>query len=79
MLHARADYNDRIIDVDHQIPPEEPVFLLRGQDRHAAEAVRHYARLLREHGGDPEVAEKAEAHAEAMEAWPVKKVADLPK
>lgn len=77
MRHARADYND-ITAVDARIPADEPVFLLRGQDRLAAETVRHYARLTREHGGDPEIADRADRWAEEMEQWPAKKTADLP-
>jgi len=31
MIHARRDY-DQIQDPDGKIPPDEPVFLVRGQD-----------------------------------------------
>jgi hypothetical protein len=74
--HARPDY-DRIQDPAHKIPEDEPVFLLRGQDRHAAEVVRFYAHLLHAGGGDPELFKLAIAHADRMEAWPVKKAPDL--
>lgn len=46
MQHARQDYNERIIDTSGKIPEGEPVFLLRGQDKHAAAAVRFYADLV---------------------------------
>lgn len=42
MKHARPDY-DRIQDPEHIIPEDEPVFLLRAQDKFAVAAVRHYA------------------------------------
>lgn len=40
MKHARPDY-DRIQDPAGIIPEDEPVFLLRGQDRYAAPQLRH--------------------------------------
>lgn len=62
-----------------RIPANEPVFLLRGQDQFAAAAVRHWAGLVEAGGGDPEIIGTARAHADKMDAWPSKKVPDLPK
>lgn len=45
MFHARVDYS-RIQDPAGKIPADEPVFLLRGQDRFAAQAVRDYANAV---------------------------------
>jgi hypothetical protein len=45
MRHARADY-DRIQDPDGLIPQDEPVFLIRGQDR-AAPAMERWQRTRR--------------------------------
>jgi hypothetical protein len=44
----------------------EPVFLLRAQDRWAAETVRYWASLAL----DPDLKELAFQIAAAMEAWP---------
>jgi len=77
MKHARDDYN-RIQDPENKIPSDEPVFLLRGQDQLACMAVAYYAQLC-EAAQSPEIAAKARAHAEAMAAWPIKKIPDLSK
>jgi len=61
------------------IPDDEPVFLLRGQDKHAADTVRHWARLVEADGcGLNPIAAVAREHADKMEAWPKKKQPDLP-
>lgn len=77
MKHARADY-DRIQDPSGKIPKDEPVFLLRAQDQFAAETVRYYAQLIRDHNGDEKIAVACFAQARAMELWPKKKMPDLP-
>jgi hypothetical protein len=86
MLHARNDYN-RIQDPAQNSPDtipatpigaDEPVFLLRGQDRTAAAVVRHWADLnaqLPDH--DPKAVELARAHADLMDKWPTHKTADV--
>jgi hypothetical protein len=51
MIHARADYN-RIQDPANKIPQDEPVFLLRGQDKVAAATVRVWA-VLNDEAGTP--------------------------
>ena len=76
MIHAREDYN-RIQDPQGRIPADEPVFLLRAQDQLACMAVAYYAALSKE-AQAPEVAAKAQAHANRMAAWPKKKLPDLP-
>ncbi len=58
-----------------KIPKDEPVFLLRAQDKLAASAVRHYA-ILRASIGDLEGAKQCHDFAEIMEAWPTKKMPD---
>lgn len=75
MIHAREDYS-RIQDPAGKIPEDEPVFLLRAQDRLACKAVAYYASLC-ELEQAPEVAAKARAHADRMAEWPVKKTPDL--
>lgn len=81
MRHARADYQNRIVDLDRKIPDDEPVFLIRGSDAIAPVVVREYARLhLRQEGADPEFSRQITEHAAEMERWQAThgaKVADL--
>ena len=53
MKHARNDYNGRIVDLQNKIPEDEPVFLLRAQDKLAPELLLQWAMKLRLLGGDP--------------------------
>ena len=76
MKHARSDY-DRIQDPVGLIPPDEPVFLLRAQDQHAAATVRYYASLVYEAKGDPEIISLSERQADLMDAWPTHKAPDI--
>lgn len=76
MKHARADY-DRFQDPEGRIPADEPVMLFRGQDKHAAAVVRHYADLVALDGGSPEIVRACLEHANLMDAWPKKKAPDL--
>jgi hypothetical protein len=76
MKHARPDY-DRIQDPEGLIPDDEPVFLLRAQDRLAWHVVKIYA-WTAELAGRPEIADLCREHANKMKAWPVKKTPDLP-
>lgn len=69
MKHARSDYNGRIVDLENKIPIEEPVFLLRGQDKLAPKLLLMWAMELRLQGGDPSMAEEAERHAQLMIEW----------
>lgn len=77
MLHARADYQ-HIQDSNYKIPMDEPVFLIRAQDSVGFLAVRKYAALLQGAGADKAMVESVMAHALLMEAWPKKKLADIP-
>ena len=74
MLHARIDYM-RIQDPAGLIPDNEPVFLLRAQDRTAWIAVETWA-ALQPAGRARNLALK---QAELMHKWPVKKTADVPE
>ncbi len=77
MKHARIDY-DRIQDPENKIPEDEPVFLLRAQDKTAAQIVRLWAHAQRNLvDADPEAIRLAEQHANLMDEWPVKKTADV--
>jgi len=57
--------------------PDEPVFILRGQDFHAPFAVRRWAEAAAVTLGDghPKVTEALEC-AQAMERWPNRKLPD---
>jgi hypothetical protein len=68
MKHAREDYN-RIQDPVGKIPADEPVFLLRAQDKSAPDTVRGWALENLRNGGDVQLSKLAERHADAMEAW----------
>jgi folylpolyglutamate synthase/dihydropteroate synthase len=81
MKHARPDYN-RIQDPAGLIPEDEPVFLVRGQDRNAPETLRVWAAIAQENGAERDIVNAAYSQAEAMEAWQAQghsKVPDLPK
>ena len=77
MLHPRKDYQ-RIQDPAGLIPEDEPVFLLRAQDKLAKYVVRYWADLNDQYGGDTKLSQTARDHADKMDAWLVKKLADLP-
>ena len=80
MRHAREDYN-RIQDPAGLIPEDEPVFLIRGQDAVAPEAVEAWANLAETAGADQNIVEAARAQAKEMQHWGYKhgdKIPDLP-
>lgn len=54
------------------IPKDEPVFILRAQDKLAAAAVRFYATMVGAMGNQ-EMAKECIDFAEVMDAWSVKK------
>ena len=68
MKFTRDDYNKRIIDKAKKIPEDEPVFLLRAQNKYAPSTLRFYAKLLEE-DGNMEMAEELRAHARNMIVW----------
>jgi hypothetical protein len=68
MKHARPDY-DRIQDPAGKIPADEPVFLLRAQDKSAPAALRFWAAQNRTVGGDESLSTLAELWASNMEQW----------
>lgn len=77
MIHARSDYN-RIQDPAGLIPQDEPVFLIRAKDFVSGDAVRAWADLHDQAGGDPAMSEAARRHAAKMDAWRPKQKADAP-
>jgi hypothetical protein len=68
MIHGRPDYN-RIQDPENKIPSGEPVFLLRGQDPLAADAVEAYADAAEAAGASEAFVASARAQADAMRRW----------
>ena len=77
MLHAREDYN-RIQDPEGLIPEDEPVFLLRGQDKLAPDLLRQWALQLFHKGGDPKMAGIVRDWADTMEEWQANNTCKLP-
>lgn len=87
MLHARSDYQSRIQDNETKIPTDEPVFLLRAQDKIAGDVLRHWIKLQKkqlktapkdQQSGIIKSIKLAEAHAYRFDDWQTKKVADVP-
>jgi len=70
MLHAKKDY-----DIS-KIPEDEPVFLLRAQDRLSDMVVRYWAQLNEQYGGSEELSLAAREHAVKMAMWPERKMPD---
>jgi len=82
MLHAREDYQERIQDSAHIIPEDEPVFLIRAQDKLAPEVVSHWAHLADLYGADRKIVRAAQGQVKAMRKWQKihgSKVPDMPK
>lgn len=79
MIHAREDYNGRIIDTDNLIPEDEPVFLIRGQDKYAPQIILNYAAIVA--NDNPEIAQLCVVHAARIFQWQAEngmKIPDLP-
>lgn len=58
-----------------EIPADEPLFLLRAQDKLAAGTIRYYAEMRRT-VGDKEAADHCLEVAKAFDAWPNQKMPD---
>ena len=81
MKHARKDY-DRIQDPAGLIPKDEPVFLIRAQDKVGATAVHHWADLAAFAGADIRIVESARQQAAEMLKWHEahgSKIPDMPQ
>jgi hypothetical protein len=82
MKHARPDY-DRFQDPAGLIPEDEPVFLIRGQDRAAPAAMRAWIDEAAAQGASADIIDRVEGHLQAVIDWQdndpgVSKVPDLP-
>lgn len=81
MIHCRKDYNERIQDKAGLIPADEPVFLLRGQDKYAYQLVKLWADVVeRDPSSTSEIVAAVRVHAMRMYEWAQKygKVPDTP-
>ncbi len=81
MKHARSDY-DRIQDPAGLIPDDEPVFLLRGQDRLAPDLVEIWARSAEAAGAAPNIVAAAREQVARMLHWQLShgdKLPDMPE
>ncbi len=76
MKHSRRDY-DPIQDPRGIIPPDEPVFLLRGQDTYAYRVVEFYADMLHSHGLSSDFVRNVRNQAMRMANWLPRKSPDL--
>lgn len=64
---------------DGSMSPNEPLFVLRAQDCIAADLVYAWATKARNLGSPPEKCDEAISLADAMSAWPVRKVPGVMK
>jgi len=71
---GRDDYNAAAHFT--QLEPGEPYFLIRGRDKIGAQAVRAWASIAYEAMAPMAIIETALKQADAIDAWPVKKLPD---
>jgi hypothetical protein len=84
MKHVREDYQSRIVDLDHKIGEDEPVFLLRGQDKCFIPMLQLYLWMTTITTQDVEIIKSIYSHIAYSEAWQTAnkgkvKFADMPK
>jgi hypothetical protein len=80
MLHARSDYQNRIVDnaEENPIPENEPVFLLRYWIKlNRALIIADKKKGIQISEGRRKALVLAEAHAYKMDEWTPKKTADV--
>lgn len=80
MLHAREDYN-RIQDPAGLIPDNEPVFLIRGQDKAAEAAIAAWIKEARFNGASEDILKMANDQIARIRKWQamaMNKVPDVP-
>jgi hypothetical protein len=84
MKFTRDDYNRRIVDLDGKIPDDEPVFLLRAQDKFSSLTLKKYCDFLETEGQATnnqallDMAKELREHATAMLMWKYSHVPDKP-
>lgn len=77
MRHARPDY-ERFQDPAGIIPEDEPVFLVRGQDKAAPATLRAWAEEAGRLGANIDIIALVRQHVDAMEAWQRDQAAKVP-
>lgn len=77
MRHIGKDYQ-RIQDPDAHIPEDEPVFILRAQDKLAPDALRHWIEMAKMYGIDKNTINQAEKQLERMAEWEPQGLPDIP-
>jgi len=84
MKFTREDYNRRIVDLEGKIPDDEPVFLLRAQDKFSSITLKKYCDYLEEEARISNntalmaMAQELREHAHAMLMWKYSHVPDKP-
>lgn len=72
-----ADFDVALTELDeHGFPPDEPLFLLRGQDELAADTVADYFNRLCGAGLISADDDHAREHIDAMKRWQPRKMPD---
>lgn len=74
----RQDYQGKALE-EIITDPNEPVFVIRGQDTVSGPAVRAWADLAEHAGADPDILQSARDHSYRMDDWRPKSVPDMPK
>lgn len=77
MKHSRKDYA-HIQDTTGKIPHDEPVFLLRGQDKLAVNALRTYIGAAISHGVDADTIENVRSALNDIITWQAERREKLP-
>lgn len=79
MIHPRSDYNCiQDMTCGTSIKDNEPVFILRAQDKLAPETLMFWAAKLKESGGDIHTANNIIKWAEKMRIWQLQNGAKVP-
>jgi hypothetical protein len=70
MLHARQDYQNRIVDLDQKIGADEPVMLFRAQDKHFVEVLCfYYLKLVTDPNAKADIANAVRDHIQTALEW----------
>lgn len=67
---------NRFTYINEKVPHDEPVFILRAQDNHAADLVEKWAHFARVSGAPEDKVREALQIAQEMRDWPVHKFPD---
>jgi len=78
--HMRPDWRDAAADFKAAvgIPQSEPIFIVRAKDINAAKTVQFWVQAGEAAGVSNNTLDHARNIANAMHAWPTKKVPDVP-